>query len=344
MKRIWTPISAAAVLVAAVAAFAWTPTDYVIRSPGPAVNLLDPADPALELSNRAPNQNGQTLVTTMSQTAQNASVSLLDVIAGYIAPNREVVPHDAVYSPGQTPAEAEDANRQRVDSLREQALAAGVAQSGRTVITKPKVVVVRQNGPAYQQLFPGDIILEIDNTSVSDADEVRAYIRNSKQVGDTVVLKLLRGQATVLTTIDKLAGSSTDGTVPSLGATFETGYWFEPDITVSLSNAYVDPAQGLGLALATYDLLSDQDYTAGRIVAAAGQISADGAVGFVSGINEHVRSAWNAKAQVFFMPRENCSDLTSHFDGMVVVPVASLAEAVGVMPLLGVDSAHLPHC
>jgi len=346
MRRIWTAVSSAIVLAAMVVVVCVTPTDFVIWSPGESTDLLGSTDgtPVISISGTSHAATGEILATSIVQTPQTTSVTLPAVVINFIAASHTVLPRDAVYSPGRTETETTDSRRQDIEASREQAIASGVRQAGIEVVERPKLTAVRQNGPAYRLLYPGDFILAIDNVSMSTPNDIPQYIRSNKQVGDQVVVTVFRpgvGEQTI--TIPRLAGSSTDGTVPTMGTTPGPGYLYTPIITVTMDVDQQDPSQGLALALATYDLLSDSDATAGQTVAAAGAISFAGHVTQVSGINEHAMSALNAHATMLIIPSENCGDLTESFTGMDIVPVDTLAEAVSAVRDHQ-SGAKLPSC
>jgi len=346
VKRIWTSITSAVVLVAMVAVIAVTPVNFVVWSPGPTAAFLGGAGATdwLRIADEpSASPSGHILATTMQQTSQSSTVTLGTVLIDYILSNHDVLPRDAVYSPGQTVAEAIDAHRQDVQLSRDQAMAAGVRQAGIEVIERPAITAVRQNGPAYTLLLPGDFIIAIDDTLMSTANDVRQYIRN-KQVGDQVVVTVLRGQQQLKITIPKLAGSSTDGTIPTLGITGGTGYSYAVDLSFGMDVDAGDVSQGLPLALATYYLLTADSDIDGLRIAAAGAVSASGDVTSVPGINEHARSAWNAHADIFIIAKDNCPDISDRYAGMAVMPVSSLLDAVTALSDHSSTGAPLPAC
>jgi len=347
VKRVWTVVSATVILLAMAAVVFTAPTDFVTRAPGTAVDVTSQqqSQPVVMVSGADTiATSGRILATAMVQSGANDRVTLPDLIAGYLLSNYDVLPRGNVYSSGQTPAEMAATLAQQVQSSREQAMAAAVRQSHETVVERPKVVAVRQSGPSYQRLFPGDLILQIDNTAVQTDADIRSYIRTNKQVGDQVVVTVMRGMSTSKVTIDKLVGTSTDVTIPTLGVSqWGTGYSYTSSIQITTAVEQGSPTQGLPLALATYGLLNSQDLTGGKIVAATGQISADGITQAVPGIDEHAMSAWSSQAAVFLIPRANCTDLTASFADMSIVPVGSLQEALRTLDSFRQGST-LPHC
>ncbi|MCL2784719.1 MAG: PDZ domain-containing protein [Propionibacteriaceae bacterium] len=346
MRRIWTLVSSAVVFLAMAAIVVFAPMDFVVWSPGQATNILgeENGERLLQIP-QAPNyrEDDEILFTTRDQTDQAAVITLGTVINNYWLPSHSVMPRTAVFSPGQTPVEANETRRIDTEASLQEAFAAGVRAAGIEVIERPKIVSVRQNGPAYGILQPGDLILAIDNNPMSTANDVREYIR-SKQVGDQVVVTILRGGQELILTIDKLAGSSYDGTIPTMGTVPGTGYSYDLDIRLNLSIDRGDPAQGLAIALAIYDMLTETNITGGETIAATGRISADGEVSAVSGFNEHAMSAWNAFAAILIIPTANCSDIADVFGGMIIVPVDTLDQAVTALRDYAATGEPLPKC
>jgi len=342
MRRIWTVISSASVLVAMGLVVCLAPTSFVLRSPGTALDLLSPENPLIRVDGQTTATTGSVLATSMVQTAPTGVATLPGVIVNYLRGDRDALPRDAVYPPGQTANDAASAHDQLVESSREQAVVAGARQAGVDVVERVRIASVWQKGQSYQVLFPGDYVLEIDNTPMSTVNDVTDYIQNNKQVGDQVVVTVLRGETTQKFTI-KLAGSSTNGTVPSLGIVCDMGYWYTPRVDIVMGVDQGDPAQGLALALATYDLLTPSALPGDAVIAAVGQITADGIVSKVSAINEQATSAWDAHATTLLIPRDNCADVTGDFPGMAIVPVLTLDQAVAVLSSPATDGS-LPHC
>jgi len=324
------------------------PTDFVVWAPGASTDLLgtQSGTALLEISDaQTHTASGEILATSMVQSSQTARVTLPSVVVNYLKGNHEVLPRDAVYSPGRTQTETIDSLRQEIESSREQAIASGVRQAGIEVVEHPKLLAVRQNGPSFNILFPGDFILAIDNVPMSTPIDILQYIRGQKAVGDQVVVTVLRPGTSEpqAVTIPSLAGASTNNAIPTLGTTPGTGYIYSPQIAFTMDVDQGDPSQGLALALATFDLLTEDDDTAGQTVAAAGVISFEGDVSKVSGINEHALSAMNGHATLFLISQDNCADLTQEFSGMDIVPVATLQDAVDAVHNHSVG-APLPRC
>ncbi len=346
MRRLWTLVSAVGVFALMLAVVLAAPTNYVLWSPGEPAALVGQGldHPDLTISGAVTaSPSGRILAPSLRQSDPGARVGLGAVVAYHLLPDHDALLTDTVPATGPSADEGDDASHQAEESAQEEALAAGVRQAGVPVVERPKVVAVRPNGPADTLLYPGDFVLAIDDTPVATADDVRSEIRH-KQIGDQVVVTVLRAGIELTVTVPTLVGSSPDGTIPTTGTTLGTGYSYQPRIDLAIpGQSQADPAQGLALALAAYDLLTpDDDLTAGRRVAAIGQISQTGGVSPVPAVNEQASSAEKAGASVLLIPRGNCADLSSSFPDMEVLPVVTLSEAIAALGES--DPADWGHC
>lgn len=106
------------------------------------------------------------------------------------------------------------------------------------------------------------------------------------------------------------------------------------DIDISLAKTG-GPSGGMAFAIGIIELLTREDILKGRRVATTGTIDAQGKVGSIGGVAEKILAAKKAGATIFLIPRANCTDLAPKFatipDGIKVVPVASLKEAISAL-------------
>jgi PDZ domain-containing protein len=339
---LWTIVSSGGVLAALTAVVLFVPTGFVAREPGLTLDLTDPDAPVIRVAGTDTAASGQILATSMTQSDQ--SVPLTQMVMDFLVPNRDILPADAVLTPGQTAAEAREARRALVLAARDDAVAAGVAQAGYEVAAWPKVLTLRQDGAAAGILQPDDLVVAIDNVPVGTSNAVREQIRQ-KQVGDQVLVTVLRAGVTEKLTVDKLTASTADRAVPTLGVTlWGTGYTYAPEVTAAIDPDRGDPAQGLALAIATYERLAGTGTPAGTTIAAVGQVTAAGEVTAVSGINQHAMSAWGAHAGLLLIPQASCADLTGTFPGLTIAAVTSLDSAVNALSHYPDAAGRLPTC
>lgn len=193
------------------------------------------------------------------------------------------------------------------------------------------VTSVRVSGPSNDKLQPGDLVLMVDNVTVTSSADVVARIKD-KGVGQKVVIQVQRQNARLSVTIDTV-GSSSDGRVATIGANFDTGYSYAPSIKLNVDPNVGGGSGGLMMALAIYDKITPGDMLGGRIIAGTGTISATGIVGAIGGIQEKISGAEAAGAKVFFVPADNCQDTIGVTSSMTLVKVSTLKEAIAALPL-----------
>jgi PDZ domain-containing protein len=91
------------------------------------------------------------------------------------------------------------------------------------------------------------------------------------------------------------------------------------------------PSGGLVFTLGLVDLLTPVDILKGRKVAGTGTISKAGKVGPIGGVTEKILGAKSAGASLLFISRENCLDLPERVEGIAVVAIDTLDEAVAYL-------------
>jgi len=88
------------------------------------------------------------------------------------------------------------------------------------------------------------------------------------------------------------------------------------------------PSGGLIFALGLTELLSPENLLQGRKIAATGTISTSGAVGSIGGVQEKIVAAREVGVEMLFISRENCDDLPDVVEGVRVIAVSTLEEAI----------------
>jgi PDZ domain-containing protein len=91
------------------------------------------------------------------------------------------------------------------------------------------------------------------------------------------------------------------------------------------------PSGGLVFAIGLVELLTERDLMQGRHIAGTGTIDNRGVVGPIGGINEKILSAKKVGATIFFAPVGNAEEIAKAPDGIKVITVATLAQAVSYL-------------
>lgn len=345
-RQTWTATVSAGLFVALAAVLALTPVNFVAWAPGQTYDVLGAVDgkPIIQISGVATYPvTGQLRLTTVSVTRADSRLSLPGAMLDYLLPNHHVLPREAVYPVGQTPAQATQEGTAQMTASQQGATVAALRAAGVAVQENPVVSSVVVGGPSYQVVKVGDIIETVDNLSVATRTDVVNAVHKHK-VGDTVILGVdrdgLKMQLQLVT-----GPSADDRTVPQIGLTLSSAFRYLPKVTFNLDPAVQGPSGGLIFALGIYDLLSQNDLADGRIVAGTGQIDASGAVSAISGVQEKLRAAQEVNAQYFLLPAANCADVMGLRTRVSVVKVTSLEDAISSLERLDADpGATVPRC
>jgi PDZ domain-containing protein len=95
------------------------------------------------------------------------------------------------------------------------------------------------------------------------------------------------------------------------------------------------PSGGLVFSIGLVELLTEKDLLQKRHIAGTGTITARGVVGPIGGINEKIMSAQKVGATIFFAPVDNAEEISNIPDGIKVVTVATLAQAINYLERSG---------
>ena len=91
------------------------------------------------------------------------------------------------------------------------------------------------------------------------------------------------------------------------------------------------PSGGLVFAIGLVELLTEIDLMQGRHIAGTGTINTRGVVGPIGGINEKILSAKKVGATIFFAPVGNAEEIAKAPEGIKVITVATLAQAISYL-------------
>jgi PDZ domain-containing protein len=132
----------------------------------------------------------------------------------------------------------------------------------------------------------------------------------------------------------------------------DLSYINDSSIKVSLENTG-GPSGGLVFTLGLVDLLTPIDLLQGRNIAGTGTISKDGSIGAIGGVTEKILGAKKAGATILFVSRENCSELPARVEGITVIAIDKIDQAIdylkapyagGAGVKKGVNSAGIRGC
>ena len=208
----------------------------------------------------------------------------------------------------------------------------------------PRIAAVLADGAAAKVLEADDLVRSVDGAKVTSSEETVQAVGTHKP-GDSIALAITRDgkDQTVRVTA---AADPQDPTVPRLGVTLGTAYDFPIKIDNNVGRQIGGPSAGTMFALAIYDKLTPGALTGGLKVAGTGEISAEGVVGSIGGIQQKIAGASAAGAKIFLVPAPNCDEaLDGDTKGLKLVKIEMLDDAISSLETLSKNpKATVPAC
>ena len=253
----------------------------------------------------------------------------LGMLLAWLDPDRAIVAREVLYPDGEDVRQERERAISQMDSSKLDAAAVVMGElegypkeHGEGVLIESVVPGCAADG----ELFPGDRILSIDGTKVDTYAAARRAIRAAPS-GDTLTFGLsVDGTPEAARLVREPCGGRKR---PLVGVSMIDSFPFD----VSISSGDIGgPSAGLMWALGLYDLLTPGDLTGGRTIAGTGQITLDGTVIPIDGIQEKIAAAADAGATVFLVPEGNLKAAREGGDhGLRLAPVSSFDDALAFL-------------
>lgn len=296
---------------------------------------------------RADKVNGHVLLTDVGVE----NVRLFDYLPDLFSSDTDLVPQNQLT--GNLPLAEYDAEG-TVDMQESQLAAEAVSlrQLGYRVPERDAGVTIYILDPksaAYHRLQVGDVVTAVDDTAVTNPDQLSAAIR-AHRPGDVVTVhygtvddpgldrtvRVPLGSGTVDGQREALLGIGMPGE-PWAPMGTQPAYTLPFKVNVNVQNIG-GPSAGLAFTLGIIDQLAGGDITGGRTVAATGVVNPDGSVGPIGGIVQKTVAVENAGASVFFVPDGDgiVAAAKAHDNGKVtIIGVKSVRQALEDLQRLG---------
>jgi PDZ domain-containing protein len=301
---------------------------YVGLGPGPTYNTLGEVDgePVLTVEGRRsfPTEGRLDLTTVSVQTP----LTLVQALEGWFDRDVAVVPRDLVFDPSQSDQEIDEENTVAMRESQNVAVRAAARHLGIRV-ADVSVAELAPASAARGRLEAGDVLVSVDGKAVRDASELRELI-TSRSPGEPVRIGYTRAGDAGTAVITTTEATGEDGEpVAVIGVvTGEEPVEVPFEVEISLDEVG-GPSAGLMFALGILDKLDEQSLTGGKYIAGTGEISTDGTVGQIGGIDHKLVAAQRKGADAFLVPEDNCAEAVAGApDGLLLVQVGTLTEAL----------------
>lgn len=314
-----------------------------VEVPGRTLNL----DETVEVrDDQVTELNGEFMVVTVTLHTATA----FSAVRAWTADNVALVAREAVVPQGVTNDTYFDRQRSVFDTSAGVAASVGLRAAGYDVDPDALtgagalVVSVLDGSPAEGALQPGDIIVEVDGTSISVAEEVRPLIGEGVRPREVTYVRNDR-RATV--TLEPRLISFGETSIVGIGVEINTA---DPRVVLPVpvevdSGRIGGPSAGLVIALTVYDKAEpDVDLAAGRRIAATGTLAPDGTVGSIGGIVQKVAAAERDAADLFLVPTPQAAEAAAaRSDGssLEILSVGTFDDAVELLMAPEADTVGL---
>lgn len=241
---------------------------------------------------------------------------------------RELTPVEATIPPEMSEMEYLEFMSRLMEDSQLEAQAAAYREAGYEIVISSQgveIVQVMEESKAVDILRPGDIIKEIEGSTVEMPSEAQQLIR-SFPAGSELRLHILRNgeerEVEVVTREfeDDPERSSLGIYITSAGLDYEM-----PDRVSFGPSNLVGPSAGVMFSLEIYNQLTEDDITGGRKIAGSGTINYRGEIGQVDGVRLKFQSAVELGADLFVIPADHSGDIEL-FNDIEIIKEESFTE------------------
>lgn len=323
---------------------AFVPLPYVTYYPGPTVDILAARDGEETVQvdgHEAYYDDGELRMTTVYVSTPQEDVTLPELLRAYFDPDAAVWPRSSIYGPDETDESNDRQSAVAMVSSQDTAIAAALTELGEEVDPIVEVLDVTPGLPAEGRLEVRDVLLEVDGTEVTDAQDVVDAVDRAR-AGESIRFLVRRGEREL--EVDVTPEQVDDDL--RVGITPGVGFDFPYRVSVDISDNIGGPSAGLMMSLAIYDTLTPGSLTDGFDVAGTGTITPAGEVGPIGGIQQKIAAARDAGADLFLVPADNCGGIGAVDPGdMRLARATTMNRAVETLATWVEDpNAPLPSC
>lgn len=314
-----------------IIALSYIPLPYYIYSPGSA----EPLNPVVRVADATESEGDLHLVTVRG--GQATPISLL--LANFMK-YQDIHHMDDLFPDGYDRQDYLSAQLQLMESSQEAAIVVAYQAAGEQIDINYEgvyVVSVLKGMPAEAVLQTADKIIEIEGTTISDADHLVETV-DQYSVGDELTFLVEREAERFETTIE-LVTFPDEPEKHGIGIQLVTNREIAFERTIEFASGDIGgPSAGLVMALEIYDQLIEADLTKGLKIAGTGEIDYNGDVYRIGGVDKKVVAADREGCDIFFVPNEGgragsnyeLAKATAEDIGtdMEIVPIDNFQEAL----------------
>jgi PDZ domain-containing protein len=340
MRRGWTVLTGAVLLLALAFGLTTMPVPYVALGPGPTVNTLGSSDgkPIIQITGHdSSTSKGHLNLTTVSV---GDGLDLGTAVRLWIDDSVAVVPREFVYPPDRSAKQTDAQNAADFRQSQTSAETVALRELGYPVLVR--VTELASGSASEGRLAAGDVLTAVDGQKVTSRQRLLELVR-AKGAGETLTIGYRRDGKDGATEI--VAGKATDDPRrAALGVSVSQEQPHPFSISIALDKIG-GPSAGLMFALGIIDKIEPEDLTGGMFVAGTGTIDDEGTVGPIGGIQQKLVAARRAGATVFLTPAGNCAEAAAAIPaGLRLVKVERLEQALTALEQLRTEKGSPAGC
>ncbi|MFG6115238.1 SepM family pheromone-processing serine protease [Halobacillus sp. MO56] len=239
-------------------------------------------------------------------TVRGGQATPIQYLLAKVRPFHQIYPLEDIRPEGISESEYYHAQLQMMESSQEASQVVAYKAAGKDIEIQYEGVYVMNlldGMPAEEELKPGDRITRVDDKKVTESSDLVDYVDKMGE-GESVKLTIERDGEEMVKEIE-LAPFPDQKDKVGVGITLVTDRSVDVNPKVQFKSGEIGgPSAGLMFSLEIYDQLTEEDITKGYKVAGTGEISYEGEVGRIGGIDKKVVAADNAGADIFFAPND----------------------------------------
>jgi PDZ domain-containing protein len=192
-RRTATLLTSTLLLIGLLCAGMLIRVPYAEMSPGPTVDTMGEHDgePVIDIPDQPTyDSEGHLNMTTVRVTGVDYRMNLVEAVYGWLADDRNVVPHETLYPQDVSADEVEQQNAEEFSASQESAKVAALEELGWDVASQTVVGAVVEDSPAEGRLHAGDAIVAVDGTKVDRPQQV-AELVTEHEPGEDVVFTIV---------------------------------------------------------------------------------------------------------------------------------------------------------
>jgi Lon-like protease len=183
-------------------------------------------------------------------------------------------------------------------------------------------------------VYPKSAIYPPGTSTKEERKQAKADMVGSQDNAITAAVNYLQSRPEILAPLGVSGSNSAEGKALSaadLKIAKERADAIDPKKIKFKVSQTGGPSGGLVFSIGLVELLTEVDLMQGRHIAGTGTIDGRGFVGAIGGINEKILSAKKVGATLFFAPVGNAEDIANVPEGIKVITVATLAQAISYL-------------